>query len=414
MLGRTWGPIAATLASLSLGPLQTGCRGQGPQEVHPAGRSGCPSFVEVSGGLPISPGWRTNPALGDVDGDGYLDLAATSRKGEGPKVFNFLPTGRWRDSSRGLTLDLYPCGIGVDLVDVTADGLADLLVADHCTGLYVFRGDGQGGWTRLVRLQHPSGEGFNDAAAGDLDGDGRMDLVALGAFTTGFTLFFQNERGGFEARETNLPASGFGYRVRLADLNGDGRLDLYSTLQGIPPDRRARGGREAKVWLQSGAGRWEPAGGLPEEGAFYGIALGDIDANNHPDFALSSMDYEGGLRIYRGNGAGTWRPSPAPSPGLGPGRSFAGVTLVDLDLDGNLDLVAVEHRRPAVVVWIGDGTGQLTECPPVHPPLPASLGPGWGLTVGDIDRDGLPDVVAGFGNEGGGALRAWWVRIAPH
>ena len=68
------------------------------------------------------------------------------------------------------------------------------------------------------------------------------------------------------------------------------------------------------------------------------------------------------------------------------------------------------YRQVFLIYGRPDGTGGFTECPTAHDPLPASYRPGWGLAVGDINRDGYPDIVAGFGSEGGGALRAWAQR----
>jgi len=369
----------------------------------------CPVFSDLSQGLPVTRGWRTNPSLADVNGDGYLDLAATNRKGEGPKVFLYDPAKGWLPSSEGIRLDMYSCGVGVELKDVTGDARIDLLVADHCTGLYLFQGDGQGRWERVVKQRHPSGEGFNDASAGDLNGDGRTDLVALAAFTTGFSLFEKREDGSFAGLKSGLPRSGGGYEVGLADLDGDGMMDIYATLQGTHPGSRARGEREAKVWLQKPGGTWEAGSGLPETGNFYGMAAGDINKDGFVDLVLSRTDYEGGVLVFLGKGQGVWELLAGSQPGEAPGRLMAGVALSDLDQDGNLDLIAVERTKPAVVAWIGDGSGKFTECGG-GPVLPRSEGPGWGLAVGDVTKDGHPDVVAGFGSEAGGALKAWATR----
>jgi hypothetical protein len=394
----------------------TGCRRPGeaplpprPAEARPAG---CPAFKDISRGLPTSDGWRTNPALADVNGDGYLDLAATTRKGAGPKVFLFDPQRGWTDVSQGISLDHYPCGIGMELADVDGDRTLDLLAADHCTGLHLFHRNGQV-WERFAHLRHPNGEGFNDAAAGDLDGDGRIDLVALGAFSTGLTLFMQERPGRFVHRETGLPRSGHGFDVNLADLDGDGRLDIYASLQGHDPNAKDSKDHRIMVWLQRPRGAWMKGSGLPDTGNYYGIASGDVNEDGLPDLVLSDRDIGGGVLIFTGTSRGAWSHVRGPPPGSSGKRAFAGVALSDLDGDGHLDLAAVERLQPSIVLWRGDGSGRFTECPPAVEPLPASLSPGWGLAVGDVDRDGRPDLVAGFGSERYGALKVW-VQIAPH
>ena len=368
----------------------------------------CFSVEDRSASLPVSRGWRTHPSLLDVDGDGDLDLAATTRKGDDPTVFLYSPDG-W--SARKLSLGAFPCGVGVKLTDLTSDGIADLIVADHCTGLHLFKGDGKGEFAPHAHLQHPSGEGFNDAAAGDLDGDGRVDLVAVAAFTYGYTVFRGDRvEGAYTPIATNLPTSGWGWDVTIQDVDGDGAPDIVGTLQGLKPVARTRGQREAKVWLQRRGEDWVPAEGLPEEGNFFGIDTADFDQDGLTDIAIGNRDVEGGILMFRGAGSGRWEElTPL---GRVRNRTFAGVRTGDIDGDGHMDVVAIEHRTPAVVAWLGRGDGTFHECPDRPGPLPDAYRPGWGLALGDVDGDGVTEVVVGFGSEIGGALRAWSLRPA--
>jgi hypothetical protein len=397
------------LASLGTGCTDRASRRSEAQETSRSAVAGCPELREISNGFPPGPGWRTNPSLADVDGDGVLDLAVTTRKGRPPSVFRFAPPTGWVDSSGGLPRDFRPCGVGVDLTDLTGDGKPDLLVADHCSGLLLYQGDGTGGWKKLAHLEHPRREGYNDAAAGDVDGDGDADIVGVAAFTHGLSLFVQEQPARFRRVDSPLPPSGRGFRVRLADLDGDGRLDILTTLEGIRREDKARGAREAKVWLQREGGSWQPVDDLPEEGAYYDILAADWNGDGLPDLALSSIDYQGGVRVYLGTAPGVWREAARPGTGGKPGRLFAGLAAVDFNADGRLDLAAVEHRKPGLAIWMGDGAGGFTECP-AGIALEPILAPGWGLDAGDLDHDGHIELVAGFGSEAGGALKAWTTR----
>jgi len=384
-----------------------GCSGEptetNKQDLGPAGTSQCFAISEFGAGLPRSRGWRTNPSLADVDGDGDLDLAATTRKGQEPTVFLFSPDG-WQQQT--VSLGGVPCGVGVELTDLTADGLVDLLVADHCLGLFMFKGDGKGTFAPLAKMGTPAGEGFNDAAAGDLDGDGLLDIVALGSFSRGYTLFMGEAPGQFAPRKSSLPRKGYGWEVNLHDLNGDGRLDIYGTLQGFRPEDGPGGARAGKIWLQEEGGVWTQAPRFPERGNWFGMARGDFDEDGRPDFALSNHgDHEGGIRIYRATSDGAWEETG--HIGAAQQKRYAGVAVTDMDGDGHQDVVAVEYRGPTVVVWLGDGKGSFAECSDRPPPIDRIDRPGWGIAAGDIDRDGNIEVVAGFGSEVGGVLKAW-------
>ena len=90
--------------------------------------------------------------------------------------------------------------------------------------------------------------------------------------------------------------------------------------------------------------------------------------------------------------------------------AYEGVKLVDLDLDGRLDLVAVRHQDAGIDVWRGDGKGGFAACRETGLPRGRTQLRGWGLAVGDLDRDGRPDLAAGFGRDGAGSLEVWVQR----
>lgn len=369
----------------------------------------CPSFRDASEGLPVVGEWRTHPAVGDVNGDGRVDIAGQPRKGASPKVW--LRNGRgWKEASTGLRTPGMTCGVGVDLADFNADGHLDLGVADHCQGIFLYLGDGGKTWRLAQSVMRGSKNGFDDLQFADLDGDGHLDLAAIGSFRGGIATFRGDGKGRFKAWkvvEQGLPDAGYGSDIELVELNGDGVLDVLVAYAGgalRPPPMELR---RNFVWLSEGPLRWRPAtAGLLEDGRTWGVTAGDVNGDGRPDVALGrSLGHP--LMVFLQDEQGGFEPALEGLPEPNTSR-FYGVALGDLDADGDLDLIATDHFTSAFRVWLGDGKGAWSECEEdMGLPGERAEGRGWGLRLADLDADGRLDVVAGFGRQGNGALEAW-------
>lgn len=377
--------------------------------------AGCPRFASASEGLPTEREWRTHPALGDVNGDGHLDLAALPRKGRGPGVWLGSADATWTPASIGLMIPGFTCGVGVDFADVNRDGHLDLGVADHCHGLFVYLGSASGVWTlgsspSIARARN----GQEDLAFGDLNQDGHPDIVSVGSTHGGFSVLFGDGRGGWKQAETGLPDRGHGVDVALGDINADGHLDIAAAFVAADPGPEREARRRIHVaWLSDGSGRFRSASkGLPDEGDFRSVALGDVDGDGFLDLAISGGVWPGRppLLVYHGNGGRSWRPASGGHPESQPGVVFEGVALADFDRDGNLDLASVRHLDAGLQIWRGDGRGGWTACPESGLPRDRNELRGWGLTVGDVNRDGRLDIAAGFGRASAGSLEVWVQR----
>jgi hypothetical protein len=324
-------------------------------------------------------------AVADLDGDGRPDLVAGSANGGTGMVSVLRGTGAGAFAAPlGSPFGLATTGgVGAIAVgDLNGDGRDDVLAtigsgtADD-DELVPLAGDGTGALSAGTPVA-VAGEQLAGVALADLDDDGDLDALtasttAVGAEQLG--VVEQTASGLAVAGATGATGTMLARAVAAGDLTGDGTPDALVA--------SANGGT-GSAWVASGGGLALTAGTPVGVGAGpVAAALGDVDG----DGDLDGLVLDGTanlLTILRNDGAGSLTASGVLVDGLAAGT---GLATGDLNGDGHLDVVVADGAAGAVGVLAGDGDGGFGS------PVWAATGAGpRSPVVADLTGDGRPDV----------------------
>jgi FG-GAP-like repeat len=333
--------------------------------------------------------------VADFDRDGEADIATADGIDVGVSV------GLGRDGDA-----LYPGfstsgpAQAVQLADFDHDGRLDVATANNSTTsggcrISVGRGVAEGAFEPAADL--PAGTDPVQAAglwAGPLDDDGDPDIVFAPAGFFGGKLHVRLGDGALGFSAPLVTNAGNDLRgVDAADFDLDGHTDLVTVSNGLNQDLVLFGNGDGTFDAPLVIGAWL---------APNGVTTGDWNADGLPDFAVVHSVSANALQIHL-KAAG---PGFAPAIEVPTNQVGVGITGGDVDLDGDLDIVCGSGGiLGGGVVFLNDGTGHVTAQPPLfvsHAPVD--------VAIGDLDNDGLPDLLLAqqytFEEKGGVAFLA--------
>jgi len=438
--------LAGTAASLRLAGLSAlSAQPDYPFEEVPASASGI-TWVHAAGKsaekyLPETTG--AGCAFLDYDNDGWMDIyLVNSGKCDfydpNPPLRNAL----YRNNRDGTFTDITAkagvagggYGQGVAVGDYNGDGFPDLYVTQYGRSI-LYRNNGDGTFTDVTEAAGVAAPGWSSSAVWfDYDNDARLDLFICQFVefskaknlpcvsynnrpgycvprlykSTASWLFHNNGDGTFsDVTKSSGIADHLGkaWGVVAADLNNDGRLDLFvsnDTTQNF-------------LFMNRGAGRFEEIGALAgvafsEAGrarSGMGVDAADVNQDGWMDVFVANIDHEK-YSLYENNHDETFDDEATPMGVAGPTRLMSGwgLKFFDYDNDGDLDLFLangnpddliqtiakdVTYREP-LLLFHGEGKNLRNVSAESGPLFSRELS-ARGLAVGDFDNDGAVDVL---------------------
>jgi FG-GAP-like repeat len=336
--------------------------------------------------------------LSDIDNDIDLDILYGNNglsSGNAPAIGLLRNNGGIFSSAELIQTTDFAGGIkDIQTADLNADGWIDLVTASASArttdGYQVILSNGSGGF--LPAFRNNAGQNTEDIMTGDVDNDGKIDVLTADSYSMQITVHKNLGQGVFpvpDLFETGTSSAG---SLDAADIDSDGDLDLIISASG-----RAAVGVPVRVMKNLGNGNFS-------EGITYSIRSGgvqakfrDLNGDNKPDIlfatSIASPPYDFHYAINNGNG--TFGAVQTKSIGA---CGWYDIEAVDLDNDGDRDVIITEwlgcinviESSRRIFICLNDGNAFFSD------PIIKLVGPNPSpIGTGDFNNDGKMDVVTG-------------------
>jgi hypothetical protein len=360
----------------------------------------------ASTGLPTEGLWRHSFVVVDINGDRIPDIVAPPPRigsgklsvwiGDGKGHFSDWPMQFTENGQPKPDFSLDYGGVAVG--DIDGDGHLDIVAASHSAGLVSLFGDGKGNF-RIVRTGLP-GRDFSSQAVvlADVDGDGKLDIVASRDIVPSdvkvmdqIRVYLYRGARGWEYKTDGLVGGLYSNSLAAWDFDGDGKKDLLTGSHFI--------GGLTLLWKNLGNGTFAPVRFPAVEiyAYHFATAAGTFGPKRLPAFADGYYMFTNepeearapGITLYvYENGAWSrhrvWRKK------SGKTQQYA-LAMGDLDGDGLDDIVFPDSEENRLRVFFQKPDGSFTEMPAAEEPALDSMPQC--VRIADVNGDGRPDIV---------------------
>lgn len=321
----------------------------------------------------VVPRGITGLHAGDFNEDGWADIVAVQPK-KPAYLFLGTPSGTFV-ATAGIDPSL-PLA-GVTIADLDGDQHQDVMSCSGLGACSTYYGDGAAHFVRVPFPVAPSiGRLAEGAVAGDLDGDGHVDLAGISRRDDRLVVHFGGPASGVLPSSVVLTTGSFPGALELADLNGDGHPDLIAANEGS---------QDVSIFTNLGARQFSTLARikLPSGSAgFLGLAVADVNGDERLDLAVSqSQSRRVTVLINTGGGfaaLGTYATGGEPR----------GVAIANMNGDGLLDIVTANRGDNTVSVLLSTGPAAYAR---------TDVGSGgirpWDVEAPDLNGDGRGDIV---------------------
>jgi len=277
----------------------------------------------------------------------------------------------------GSFLPMRRTGGAVTAGDLDGDGTLDLVTtSDDGDAVSVLVGKGDG--TFSAGVDYATGKRPQRLLLGDVNADGKLDVVTANQGGTVSVLLGQGD--GTLAAKQDYSCGREPQAVAMADFDGDGKPDLVTV---------SSSDNTVSVLLGKGDGTFAAKLDYAVGRSPYSVLIGDLNGDRAPDLVVSERDDS--VSVLLGKGDGTF--ADKPDHVLALVFSNTAAALDDVNGDGKQDLLIASGTAGAVLVFFGQGDGTFA-APPVFYPVSGGAG---SMVLSDVNGDGKADIVLGPG-----------------